>query len=186
MYHKKFYALLLVLATGTAHTAERETGEWITEQWDNMFVVVEHGTGEPQSTGSYSLKVYRNNRDGYVTGRVAGRDGSVAGVWFDDLDNDDNPDALVWIRNVGSGSYGQLHAYTLENAQLKQVVLPEAGFELVKGYRGRDTYSMEDGRLYRTFPRYRPNDSMADPSGGTIKLRLEFVSRSWVDASREN
>lgn len=182
MHNKFYFAALLYLLSLASQADDQSTAEWITEQWGNLFVVVSHGTSEPMSIGSYSLLVYQNNRDAFVSGVVGSRTGSVAGTWFDDLDGDDNPEAVVWIRNAGSGGYGELQVHTLEDARLKRIVLPEPNFEVISGYRGRDTFSMQDGVIFRSFPRYRANDRNAEPTGGEIRLKLDFVNRRWIEA----
>ena len=171
------------MAASSSQSQELHDGEWVTGQWDNLFAVADQGTGEPLSIGSYSLSIYRNNRDAFVSGLTGSRNGSIAGLWLDDLDDDDRPEAIVWIRNAGSGGYGELHVYTLENASLEPILLPEPDFKLITGYRGRDTFSLEDGYLYRSFPRFTANDSMAEPTGGTIRLKLDFKNRRWQGAS---
>jgi hypothetical protein len=42
---------------------------------------------------------------------------------------------------------------------------------------------MQNGAIYRTFPRYRANDSMAEPTGGEIRLKLDFAGRRWLEAA---
>jgi|GEM_PF-6415493 len=182
MHLKFFSALLLAMAAISTHAQEQHDSEWVTTQWDNLLAVAEQGMGEPQSIGSYSLRIYRNNRDAFVSGLVGTRNGSIAGLWLDDLNDDDKPEISVWISNAGSGGYGELHIYTLEKASLNQILLPEPNFKLITGYRGHDSFSLENSHIYRTFPRYRANDSMAEPTGGTIRLKLDFNNRRWVGA----
>lgn len=183
MHLKYFLALLLAIAAYSSQAEEQNDNEWLTDQWDNLFAVAGHGLGEPQSIGSYAVRIYRNNRDAYVIGQIGSRNGSIAGLWLDDLDDDDKPEVIVWISNAGSGGYGELHVYTLEKASLPQIILPEPNFKLISGYRGHDAFSLEDGHMYRSFPRYRTNDSMAEPTGGTIRLKLDFNQRLWQEVN---
>jgi len=177
-----FYSVLLLFLSATSVLASaRIEDDWISEPWDNLFVVVNQGNGEASSIGSYSLRVYRNNRDAFIDGRVDTRNGSIAGLWFADLDSDHNPEVCIWLENTGSGSYGELRVYTLEDAQLKQIQLSEPSFRLTSGYRGHDEYTLQDGQIYRTFPLYRATDSMSEPTGGTTRLILDFASRRWVE-----
>lgn len=183
--HFIFYSVLLLFLSATSsQAADLPEGEWTSDRWDNLFVVVNHGNGEASSIGSYSVRVYRNDRDAFIDGRVAARNGSISGLWFEDLDNDHNPEVCIWLINAGSGSYGELHVYTLENAQLKQVLLSEPDFKLTSGYRGHDEFSLQDGQIYRTFPLYRPTDSLSEPTGGTIRLTLDFIGRRWLEAGK--
>jgi hypothetical protein len=183
MYRRISFSVFLLLTSVIGLADDPPATEWITDPWGSLFIVVSQGRSEPMSIGSYSLLVYQNNRDAFITGTVGSRNGTVAGTWFDDLDDDGQPEAVVWIRNAGSGGYGKLQVYTLDQVRLERIVLPEPNFELISDYRGRDKFSMQNGSIYRTFPRYRANDSMAEPTGGEIRLKLDFAGRRWLEAT---
>jgi len=165
----------------TAQAAKKDTEEeWVSAKWDQLFAVATPGPGESRSIGSYALRIYRNSRDAFVSGLIGIRNGSIASVWLTDLDKDDKPEIAVWISNAGSGSYGELHVYTLEKGELKRILIKEPAFDTVSGYRGHDVFTVENGQLYRAFPRYHATDDMSQPGGGMQRYRLDFPARRWV------
>jgi hypothetical protein len=171
--------LSLVTLISPCAAEQNETGEVVRQSGDKLLVAV-MGSGEPQSIGSYSLRIYQQDRDRYITGLVAARDGDLADAWLTDLDEDDNPEVLVWLRSTGSGSYGTLDVYQLDGASLQRVIISEPPAEAMRGYRGHDKFVMNGNNVQRKFPRYAEQDTNAEPSGETITLQLDFDARRWL------
>jgi hypothetical protein len=73
-------------------------------------VVVAEGEFEPRSVGSYTLRVYGRMKsefplDGFITGVLRPRSGTIEKVLFENLDRADTIAIVVVIRSTGSGGY---------------------------------------------------------------------------------
>ncbi|MFM9047023.1 MAG: hypothetical protein ACKOOH_05115 [Cyanobium sp.] len=110
-------------------------------------------------------------------------DGQVIGAQVADLDGKGLPDILVYVQSAGSGSYGQLVAYSvIPSSTLSPITLPELSGSLAQGYMGHDTFEVVEGCLVRRFPIYKPSDSNAKPTGGERQIcyKLQNGEAGWI------
>lgn len=112
-------------------------------------------------------------------------DGTAYKAELADLDGNGWPEIYVYISSAGSGSYGSLAAYAVNNGKsVTPIYLPpmEQTPEAADGYMGHDEFAVVENRLVRRFPVYRADDSNASPSGGTrqIQYRLEPAEAGWT------
>ena len=112
-------------------------------------------------------------------------DGTAYRAEIADLDSNGWPEIYVFVSSAGSGSYGSLAAYAVNNGKsITPIYLPplEQSPELMEGYMGHDEFALTENRLLRSFPIYRQDDSNAAPTGGTRQLqyRLEPGEAGWV------
>jgi hypothetical protein len=112
-------------------------------------------------------------------------DGSAYRAELADLDGNGWPEIYVYVSSAGSGSYGSLVAYAVNNgSSVSPIYLPpmEQSPEALEGYMGHDEFAVVENRLVRRFPIYREGDTNAAPSGGTRQLqyRLEAGEAGWV------
>jgi hypothetical protein len=133
---------------------------------------------EPRSVGTYRADV--NWTDG-TTDRAEGqRDGMVADVWLADLTGDGPPELVVALSSAGSGTYGSVHVYGRRDEGLVRLHVGALADSQMAGYMGHDAFSIEGGRLYRSYPVYEEGDVNATPSGGHARFRYSFSDGSWV------
>ena len=112
-------------------------------------------------------------------------DGTAYRAEIADLDHNGWPEIYVFVSSAGSGSYGSLAAYAVNNGKsITPIYLPplEQSPEVMDGYMGHDKFSVAKNRLLRSFPIYRQDDSNAAPTGGTrqVQYRLEPGEAGWV------
>ena len=112
-------------------------------------------------------------------------DGTAYRAEIADLDNNGWPEVYVYVSSAGSGSYGSLAAYAVNNGKsVTPVYLPplEQSPEAVAGYMGHDQFAVVENRLVRRFPIYQPGDTNAQATGGTRQLqyRLEPGEAGWI------
>jgi hypothetical protein len=111
-------------------------------------------------------------------------DGTIIGNVVADLNRDGSPELYVFVTGSGSGSYGQLVAYsTNHNRSLSEIVLPDLSADTANstGYMGHDTFMIDQDRLVRSFPLYQKSDPACCPTGGIRHLyyRLKAGQNSW-------
>jgi hypothetical protein len=105
-------------------------------------------------------------------------DGAVVGAEIADLDANGSPELYVFVQSAGSGSYGSVVAYAVNNGKsLSGISLPPLTDDSsqAQGYVGHDAFEVVGNRLVRRFPIYREGDTNANPSGGTRELSYRLV-----------
>jgi hypothetical protein len=112
-------------------------------------------------------------------------DGSVYGAELADLDANGFPELYVYASSAGSGSYGSLIAYAVNNGKsMTPIYLPPMSSVpgAADGYMGHDEFAVVENRLVRRFPVYLKGDTNTAPSGGTRQLqyRLEAGEAGWL------
>ena len=105
-------------------------------------------------------------------------DGSAYLAELADLDSDGWPEVYVYVSSAGSGSYGSLVAYAVNNGKsATPIYLPalDENAEAAQGYQGHDEFRVVENRLVRRYPVYRDADTNAAPSGGTRQVQYRLV-----------
>jgi len=105
-------------------------------------------------------------------------DGTAYRAEAADLDGNGWPELYVAISSAGSGSYGSLVAYAVNNGLSATPVylrpLSEDR-EASAGYRGHDEFAVMENRLAQRFPIYRESDTNSRPTGGTRQILYRLV-----------
>lgn len=104
-----------------------------------------------------------------------------------DLNADGYPELLIFTRSAGSGSYGKVIAFSVNNGKsMSRVTFPETGenASLKKGYGGHDKFSIVNNNLTQEFPVYNESDTNSKPTGlkkvVNYKLKAGEASRIFV------
>ncbi|BEV72734.1 hypothetical protein THUN1379_22160 [Paludibacterium sp. THUN1379] len=108
---------LLTMTTSVAapHTVRLASGQT---------VVVASGQGEPQSIGSYSIRLYAPAStpafalDDFLSGLIRPRDGTLSRVSVMRLDPHNAPMVVVTMQSAGSGGYLAADAYSVGETHL--------------------------------------------------------------------
>lgn len=109
-------------------------------------------------------------------------DGIVTGAETADLNADGSPELYIYSSSAGSGSYGNLIAFSVNNRKsASDIYLPPLD-EAEAGYMGHDEFAVSGQVLVRRFPLYREGDSNAQPTGGSreIHYRLAPGEAGWL------
>jgi hypothetical protein len=104
--------------------------------------------------------------------------GLISGAEIGDLNNDNYPEILVYITTVGSGSYGSIIGYSVNNGKsMSRIYLPDlsGNLEISKGYMGHDEFAIVENSFVQRFPIYNPEDTNAQPTGGTRQIQYKLV-----------
>jgi hypothetical protein len=112
-------------------------------------------------------------------------DGTITNAEIGDLDANGFPEIYIYVSSAGSGSYGSLTAWAVnEGKSISPVYLPALDDDPTysRGYMGHDTFFIEQNTLIRRFPIYQQGDTNSNPSGGHRQLhyKLKPGEAGWV------
>ena len=115
---------LLCVVSVTAAGAEPERFISTLKLPSGQTVVVAEGDFEARSLGSFSLRVYDAAEPGDATtffraGEVRARDGAIEKVVLADVAGDPQPEVVVIVRSVGTGSYLSAQAFVVDPQQVR-------------------------------------------------------------------
>lgn len=102
----------------------------------------------------------------------------VINAEVEDLNSDGSPELFVFTQSIGSGSYGNVYAFSVNNKKSMSEVYfqPTAeNSEINKGYMGHDEFSLVENTLGQRFPIYQTGDTNAQPTGGTRQISYQLV-----------
>jgi len=112
-------------------------------------------------------------------------EGVVTDAHVADLNSDGFPELLIFTQSAGSGSYGNVIAFSANGAKsMSKVYFPPASEnpKLNKGYMGHDTFLINASTLIQEFPIYKEGDPNSNPTGGIRRIQYKLVDR---EASRK-
>lgn len=101
----------------------------------------------------------------------------VTGADAGDMNGDGYPEILVYTQSAGSGSYGNVVAYTYTpDKGFRPILLPELAEDssLNEGYMGHDLFQLDGTRLIRRFPIYAERSPNAEPLDSSRILFYSF------------
>jgi len=102
----------------------------------------------------------------------------VINAEVEDLNSDGSPELFVYTQYVGSGSYGNVYAFSVNNKKsMSQVYFQSTGenSKINPGYKGHDEFSLVENTLSQRFPIYNEGDTNANPTGGTRQVSYSLV-----------
>ncbi len=106
---------------------------------------------------------------------TASSENQVSRALLEDLDGDHAPELFVVLTNSGSGSYGELLAWSTHGREgLQPIRIEKPAKKDLAGYMGHDEFEARSGLLIRRFPVYRQGDSNAGPTGGWREIRYKL------------
>ncbi|MGB5394018.1 MAG: PliI family lysozyme inhibitor of I-type lysozyme [Lutimonas sp.] len=100
-------------------------------------------------------------------------EGQVTNAEIEDLNSDGSPEILIYIVSAGSGSYGNVIGYSVNNRKsMSQIYFPDLfdNKEASSGYMGHDEFAIVETTLVRRFPVYNEGDTNNNPTGGLRQI----------------
>jgi membrane-bound inhibitor of C-type lysozyme len=100
-------------------------------------------------------------------------DGFITDAEIEDLNADGSPELLIYTQSFGSGSYGSVLAFSVNNRKsVSMVHFPPVAENpaLNKGYMGHDEFRVVENHLVQRFPIYSEGDTNANPTGGVRQI----------------
>ncbi|WP_159950030.1 PliI family lysozyme inhibitor of I-type lysozyme [Polaribacter septentrionalilitoris] len=121
---------------------------------------------------TFGLKEHEYNETFNIEGE------EVINAEVEDLNSDGSPELFIYTQSVGSGSYGNVYAFSVNNKKsMSQVYFqPTAeNSKINQGYMGHDEFSIVENTLGQRFPIYKEGDTNAKPTGGTRQVSYRLV-----------
>lgn len=114
-------------------------------------------------------------------------DGQVTNAEIEDLNSDGFPELLIYTVSAGSGSYGNVIGYSVNNGKsLSQIYFPPVADnpEASKGYMGHDEFAIVENSLVQRFKTYNTGDTNNNPTGKMRQIQYKLkdgeASRKFV------
>lgn len=114
-------------------------------------------------------------------------EGEVVDAEIEDLNSDGFPEVLIYTTSAGSGSYGNVIGYSVNDGKsVTQIYFPELADnkKANTGYMGHDKFAIVETTFIRKFPIYNEGDTNNNPTGKTrsiqYKLRNGEAGRKFV------
>jgi hypothetical protein len=104
-------------------------------------------------------------------------EGTVVNAEIGDLNLDTFPEVLVYITSDGSGSYGSVIGYSVNNGKsMSMINLPNIADnpKANLGYMGHDEFAIVESTFNQRFPIYKPGDTNAKPTGGMRQIQYKL------------
>lgn len=104
-------------------------------------------------------------------------DGRVVDAEIEDLNSDGFPEILIYTISAGSGSYGNVIGYSVNNGKsISQIYFPELldNKKASSGYMGHDEFAIVETSLVRRFPIYLEGDTNNNPTGGMRQIQYKL------------
>lgn len=142
------------------------------------FDVVSWGRGS-ETSGAYIILMSDSTHLKYrtTTGEL---DGKLMEAWNMDMDADGNPEIFMQAEGVGEGSHLNMYVYEFNSSGNGQKIsFPSLSGSLKKGYKGKDSLYINDGKLIREFPVFDESDTNSVKSSDRRKLEYNFRNNSF-------
>ena len=105
-------------------------------------------------------------------------DGSIVDAEIDDLNNDGYPEVLIYTQSAGSGSYGNVIGFSVNNGKsMSQIAFPNIADNprANTGYMGHDKFAIIEKRLVQRFPIYKQGDTNSNPTGKIREIHYQLT-----------
>ena len=106
-------------------------------------------------------------------------DGKVTDAQVADLNSDGFPEVLIFTQSAGSGSYGNVIAFSANGVKsMSRIYFPPVSenTKLNKGYMGHDTFLINESALIQEFPIYKEGDPNSNATGGVRRIQYKLVN----------
>ena len=105
-------------------------------------------------------------------------EGKVTDAQVADLNSDGFPELLIFTQSAGSGSYGNVVAFSANGVKsMSRAYFPPViqNAKLKNGYMGHDTFLINESALIQEFPIYKEGDPNSKPTGGIRRIQYKLV-----------
>ena len=119
---KTFVLAIIMLLIGSLPTMASDRFITKLKLPSGQTAVICEGEFEARSIGSFSIRLYQAAPAGdettfFTSGLISARDGFIEKVVLGDINGDEQPEIIVVVRSVGTGSYLSAYAFVIDKGQ---------------------------------------------------------------------
>jgi len=106
----------------------------------------------------------------------------ITRAFLADMDGDNSPEVFIVLTSPGSGSYGDVLAYSTNGKKsLTPIIIEKPSKKDLAGYMGHDAFEVMENTFVRRFPVYKQGDTNASPTGGfrQFQYKLKPGEAAW-------
>ncbi|SHN23054.1 hypothetical protein [Chitinophaga sp. CF418] len=148
---------------------------------DHKYAIVSKGDGSGRSLtiAATNLKGDSTKADSTVIRDVKGM---LQKTVIEDLNNDRNPEIYLFTTSAGTDATGSVYGITYINNKPVRIFSGDFDDPDKEGYRGRDSFYIQQHQIVRVYPAYKDSDLDSKPSGGkrTIKYTLQKQTNGFI------
>jgi hypothetical protein len=125
--------------------------------------------------GNYLILKSDKKRESYVS--ITGdKQGRIINSNATDLDADHHIEVIIFIRDEKT-SRGNLLIHEIDSLQNHtRITLPDLSSDLSEGYRGQDTFYVQNNKIIREFPVFPKNSS--DTQKASARKNIQYVLKN--------
>lgn len=132
-----------------------------------------------EKNGKNTLTIFTfglNEREYNNTINIDGEE--VIHAEVEDLNSDESPELFVYTQSIGTGSYGKVYAFSVNNKNSMSEVYFQPTSEnsmINEGYMGHDEFSVVENTLGQRFPIYKQGITNVEQTGKTRQVSYRLV-----------
>ena len=167
----------LVAVAGLASAAGREVH---TFERAGLTIVVASSESEFSESRAYQVVVSDALRT--LSRLEVNRDGVIADAWITDLDRDGAFEIIVATDLLAGEDRGAVDIHEWHDGRFASTAAAKLPAGDRSGYRGNDQFTVEDGQLWRAYPRFSAPDGEGNalPTGQMARYRYDFAANRWL------
>jgi hypothetical protein len=148
---------------------------------DHKYAIVSKGDGSGRSIVIAATDVKKDSLKADST-TIHDVKGTLQRTAIEDLDKDRNPEIYLFTAAAGTEAAGSVYGVTYINQKPVRIFSGDIENPDQQGYRGRDSFYIQQQQIVRTYPVYGATDIDSKPTGGkrTIKYTLKKQGTSYM------
>lgn len=159
--------------------------EYTTSSGMKFVLHINHSMGASICDVKVETQNFTNSNAIYELGTID----PVTNVFMADLDKNSFEEIYIVTTSAGSGSYSTIYGFSSnKDKSVTPIYVSEMAtklFEkgnLFEGYRGHNTFKVENEALINSFPTYKSSDSNSSPTGGERHVSYKLVpgEAGWI------
>lgn len=159
--------------------------EYFTSSDKKFILYVDHSQGASICNVKVETQNFTNSNTIYELGNID----PINNVFIADLDNNGFQEIYIVTTSAGSGSYNNIYGFASnKDKSATPIYVPEITTELLEkgnlfeGYRGHNSFTVENAVLLNSFPIYNSNDSNSSPTGGERHISYKLIpgEAGWI------
>lgn len=149
---------------------------------DHKYAIVSKGDGTGRSITIAATDLRGDSLKAADSTVIRDVKGVLQKTAIEDLDNDKNPEIYLFTSSSGTDATGSVYGVTYINNKPFRIFSGDVDNPDKQGYRGRDSFYIQQRQIVRTYPVYSDADPDGKPSGGkrTVKYTLKKQPNGYI------